>query len=150
MTSSGSPHGRGAALLRAVLTAVLLAAAIAALLVVVNNSGGSSSSPDVSADARAAASGGSGGFVPAQATIAARAPEIDIPRSFLGFSTEYGTLPTDAAHIALYERVVSLVRVPGDGRFVLPDRRRLLRPRVLGPHPPAAAALGVAPSTLAG
>ena len=48
------------------------------------------------------------------------------------------TLPTDAAHIALYNRVVQLVRVPDDGRFVLriggnssdhafwdPDRRPL-------------------------
>jgi hypothetical protein len=42
-----------------------------------------------------------------------------IPRSFLGLSTEYWTLPVDERHVALYGRVISLLHVPGDGPFVL-------------------------------
>lgn len=42
-----------------------------------------------------------------------------VPRSFLGLSTEYWTLPVVERHIALYRRVVSLLRVSGDGPFVL-------------------------------
>ncbi len=52
-------------------------------------------------------------------TIGAQEPLTSIPRSFLGFSTEYWTLPVDERHIMLYRRVISLVHVPGDGRFVL-------------------------------
>ena len=120
MTNGGvPPHLHRRALLRALLMAALLAAAIAGLVVV---SGGGTPSPGAhraSADPGDAPAGGAGPFVPAEATIAAREPEVDIPPSFLGFSTEYLTLPTDAAHIALYRRVVALVRVPHDGRFML-------------------------------
>jgi hypothetical protein len=52
-------------------------------------------------------------------TIARDAPSIPVPASFLGFSTEYGGLPVDARHLGLFARLVSLVRVPGDPRFVL-------------------------------
>ncbi len=55
----------------------------------------------------------------ADVTIRAQAPLMPIPRSFLGLSTEYWTLPVDERHIALYTRVMSLLHVPGDGRFVL-------------------------------
>ena len=104
---------------RAAGTAVLVAAAIAAVLLVAGGAG-HRSTPAVNASTTAAALGrGAGGFARAEATIGAREPETDIPASFLGFSTEYWTLPTDAAHIALYRRVVQLVRVPHDGRFVL-------------------------------
>ena len=71
-------------------------------------------------------------------TISPRAPTTRIPRSFLGFSTEYWTLPVDERHTLLYERLLTLVHVPGDGPFVLriggdssdqavwdPDARRL-------------------------
>jgi hypothetical protein len=51
--------------------------------------------------------------------LAANAPTVAIPRSFLGFSTEYWTLPVDENHIALYRRVIALVHTRGDGRFVL-------------------------------
>ncbi len=42
-----------------------------------------------------------------------------IPRAFLGLSTEYATLPLVEQHTVLYERVLSELHVPGDGRFVL-------------------------------
>jgi hypothetical protein len=71
-------------------------------------------------------------------TISPRAPTTRIPRSFLGFSTEYWTLPVDERHTSIYERLLALVHVPGDGPFVLriggdssdqavwdPDARRL-------------------------
>ncbi|MFZ0040610.1 MAG: hypothetical protein WAK93_04830 [Solirubrobacteraceae bacterium] len=51
--------------------------------------------------------------------ISPQARLVPIPRSFLGFSTEYWTLPVDERHIVLYRRVIGLVHVPGDGRFVL-------------------------------
>ena len=55
----------------------------------------------------------------AELTIGSQERLTDIPRSFLGFSTEYWTLPVDERHIMLYRRVIGLVHVPGDGRFVL-------------------------------
>lgn len=51
--------------------------------------------------------------IPAKARLAV------IPRSFLGLSTEYWTLPVDERHLALYRRVLSLLRVPGDGPLIL-------------------------------
>jgi hypothetical protein len=44
---------------------------------------------------------------------------LKIPPSFLGLSTEYWTLPVDERHVALYERMLSLMHVPGDGPFIL-------------------------------
>jgi hypothetical protein len=55
----------------------------------------------------------------ALATIRAHEKLTPIPRSYLGLSTEYWTLPTDELHVALYKRLLALVHVPGDGRFVL-------------------------------
>jgi hypothetical protein len=52
-------------------------------------------------------------------TIARDARSMPLAASFLGFSTEYWGLPTDARHLGLFARLVSLVRVPGDPRFVL-------------------------------
>ncbi|MGP0052753.1 MAG: hypothetical protein ACLPZR_28495, partial [Solirubrobacteraceae bacterium] len=55
----------------------------------------------------------------AAVTIAARAPTAVVPRSYLGVSTEYWALPLYAPRIALLERVLSLLRVPGAGPLVL-------------------------------
>lgn len=55
----------------------------------------------------------------AELTIRSQERLTDIPRSFLGFSTEYWTLPFDERHILLYRRLIALVHVPGDGGFVL-------------------------------
>lgn len=42
-----------------------------------------------------------------------------LPRSFLGISTEYWTLPLYARHLAAVERALSLLRVGGDGPLLL-------------------------------
>jgi hypothetical protein len=57
--------------------------------------------------------------VSARLTIASHEKMTPIPRSYLGLSTEYWTLPTDELHVAIYKRVLALMHVPGDGRFVL-------------------------------
>ena len=59
---------------------------------------------------------------PARATItvAPGAPvSLAIPRSWLGLSTEYWTLPLFARQQAIFERVLRLLRVPGAGPLVL-------------------------------
>jgi hypothetical protein len=48
-----------------------------------------------------------------------RARMTPIPRSYLGLSTEYWTLPLWATHMPLLERVLSLIHVAGDGPLVL-------------------------------
>ena len=55
----------------------------------------------------------------AEATICSLQPARAIPPSFLGISTEYWTLPLWEPHAAVAARVLSLLRVPGDGRLVL-------------------------------
>ncbi|MBV8991585.1 MAG: hypothetical protein JO372_23735, partial [Solirubrobacterales bacterium] len=71
------------------------------------------------AAASAAVSRGTLAAGQAVVTVPARAPLTPIPRAFLGLSTEYATLPLVEQHTPLYERVLSLLHVPGDGRFVL-------------------------------
>jgi hypothetical protein len=44
---------------------------------------------------------------------------LPVPPSFLGFSTEYWTLPLWERHRALLERALALIHVPGDARQVL-------------------------------
>ncbi len=56
-----------------------------------------------------------------RATVAVAAGEAvsPVPRSYLGFSTEYWTLPLYARHLPLVERLLSMLRVRGDGPLVL-------------------------------
>jgi hypothetical protein len=56
---------------------------------------------------------------PARVTIDAHAPAAAVPRSFLGFSTEYWALPPWATQMPLLERVISLVHVAGGGPMIL-------------------------------
>ncbi len=102
------------------VAAVLLLSAIIAVLLTVDGAGrggvGSLGSP---ATAGAAVPGAAAGPGWAEVTIRAQERVTAIPRSFFGLSTEYWTLPVDERHTSLYERVLSLVHVPGDGRFVL-------------------------------
>ncbi len=58
---------------------------------------------------------------PAHATLTwnETTASIPVPPSFLGFSTEYWTLPLWQRHRALLERALALIHVPGDGRQVL-------------------------------
>lgn len=58
---------------------------------------------------------------PATATVTISSPlqTVSVPRSFLGLSTEYWSLPVYEGHMSLFERVLSLVHVPGDGPVIL-------------------------------
>ncbi len=57
--------------------------------------------------------------VSAEVSLSASAPPVRVPPSFLGFSTEYWTLPLWEPHRALLERALALIHVPGDDRQVL-------------------------------
>lgn len=60
--------------------------------------------------------------LPAPATItvvSGAAVSHPLPRSWLGVSTEYWTLPLFARHQVLLERVLAALRVPGDGPLVI-------------------------------
>jgi hypothetical protein len=57
--------------------------------------------------------------VRAELTIGAGAAASPIPRSFLGLSTEYWSLPLYERHMTLFEQAVSLLRVHGDGPQIL-------------------------------
>jgi hypothetical protein len=99
--------------------AAVLAAGLLAL--VLTACGGGAQSP-----AAAAAPGSELDDVPASGPPAFATVRVDalaasrrIPSSFFGLSTEYWTLPQDELHIALYRRVLSLLHVRGDGRFIL-------------------------------
>ncbi len=59
------------------------------------------------------------GLPRATVTVARDAAVRPIPRSYLGLSTEYWTLPLYGSRLSLFERVLSLLRVPGDGPVVL-------------------------------
>lgn len=55
----------------------------------------------------------------AEVIVPRRARTIPVPRAFLGLSTEYTTLVLAERHARLFERVLSFLHVPGDGRFVV-------------------------------
>ena len=52
-------------------------------------------------------------------TIAPTETALPVPRSYLGLSTEYWSLPLYANHLRVLERVVGLLHVHGDGPVVL-------------------------------
>ncbi len=52
-------------------------------------------------------------------TIDHRRTLTPIPRSFLGLSTEYWTLPFDERHVSLFRRVISLIHPAGSAPLVL-------------------------------
>ncbi len=58
-------------------------------------------------------------FARATVTIPSLTPQRRVPKSFLGLSTEYWTLPVYARHLGVAERVLSLLRVRGDGPALL-------------------------------
>ncbi len=55
----------------------------------------------------------------AEVTVTRAGGSIGVPRSYLGLSTEYWTLPIYERHIGMFERVISLLEVRGDGPPVL-------------------------------
>jgi hypothetical protein len=55
----------------------------------------------------------------ATVTISPNATALRVPRSYLGLSTEYWSLPLYADHLRVLERVIGLLHVRGDGPMVL-------------------------------
>ncbi len=59
------------------------------------------------------------GVLSAAVTLTPGTTATTVPRSFLGISTEYGTLPRYARWLPLLRRVLSLQHVPGNGPLLL-------------------------------
>lgn len=55
----------------------------------------------------------------ATVTVSVRAPSMPVPRSFFGISTEYWGINHFGRFMGDYKRIMSLLRVPGNGPFVL-------------------------------
>lgn len=55
----------------------------------------------------------------ATVTVSVRGPSMSVPPSFFGISTEYWGINHFGRFMGDYERVMSLLRVPGNGPFVL-------------------------------
>lgn len=64
-------------------------------------------------------SGRRGDLARGQLTVSPGAHTTAVPRSFLGVSTEYWGLPVFEQHLRLFERTLSLFRVPGSGPLIL-------------------------------
>ncbi len=52
-------------------------------------------------------------------TVASNASTVPVPSSFLGISTEYRTLPMFESNTPVFERVLALLHVAGDGPLIL-------------------------------
>ena len=52
-------------------------------------------------------------------TVSPTAEETSVPASYFGLSTEYWTLPVFERNMPVFERVLSLLHVPGNGPLVL-------------------------------
>src|SRR5947209_19875032 len=98
-----------------------IGAVIAAVVLVLVLSGGSHRTGGAVATASAgrAHTGGLARASPAAITVSSLRPLAAVPDSFLGFSTEYWTLPIDERYLSLYARALSLIHVIGDGPLVL-------------------------------
>ena len=114
--ASGRPPRRGPRL-RAVLAASVTACLISGLAAYadVDPPGAAGRSPS-SAGGPALTMGRP---VPAGLTVRGNAAMTPVPRSFLGLSTEYWSLPLWAARIGLLERAIAAVHPAGTGSLVL-------------------------------
>ncbi len=57
--------------------------------------------------------------VDAEVTIGSNPRLMAVPHSFLGIATPYWALPSDEHHLSLYRRVLAILHVRRDGRFVM-------------------------------
>jgi hypothetical protein len=97
----------------------LAVALVAALVYMATAYGDPSSSTGGGAGAGGPSTGTGGRSVRAEVTVAAHAPMIAVPQSFLGLSTEYWALPLWSSQMPLLERVLAMVKVRGGGPLVL-------------------------------
>jgi cytoskeletal protein RodZ len=102
-----------------VLIAVAGAIAVLVVIVVAATTRGGGRHPSATPSAASAPSSPVSSASEPEVTISSPASLTPIPRSFLGFSTEYWTLPVDEHHIGLYRRLLYSVHVPGDGPLIL-------------------------------
>jgi hypothetical protein len=81
----------------------------------------SSTTPSPEQASSATSSAKTGGRIDADAevTIGPKPRLLAIPHSFLGIATPYWALPPDEHHLSLYNRVLAILHVRGDGRFVM-------------------------------
>jgi hypothetical protein len=98
---------------------VVMAAVVLIVVLLATSGHDQSRSPVTTGPGQHSQSNPAGQPTSAEVTIRSNATLTGIPRSFLGLSTEYWTLPVDERHVRLYRRVLSLLHVPGDGPFVL-------------------------------
>lgn len=99
--------------------ALVLLVAVVVAIVLIATSGTTTNAPPAASLLVVPARDTRSSPAPAAVTIRAGAQISPIPRSFLGLSSEYWTLPKDERHIALYRRLLTYLHVPGDGPFVL-------------------------------
>ena len=129
-TDARARHGRRRtlALIAAAIVAVaLLVSGIALALPDHNGISRSAAGPQNRtefASARVTTPGGRTGAHPtglahAVLTISPNASTVSVPPSYFGLSTEYWTLPLFADNMPVFERVLSMLHVPGDGPLVL-------------------------------
>ncbi len=59
------------------------------------------------------------GLARAVLTISPNASAVSVPPSYFGLSTEYWTLPLFDSNMPVFERVLSMLHVPGDGPLVV-------------------------------
>jgi hypothetical protein len=76
-------------------------------------------SAQVPAHGRHARGAGSGATADAVLTISPTASTTPVPPSYFGLSTEYWALPIFERDMPVFERVISLLHVPGNGPLVL-------------------------------
>jgi hypothetical protein len=81
---------------------------------------GASSAPDRIAGAQARRHRRRGSLLPQATLVIGPTPStVPVPRSFFGISTEYWTLPLFERDTRVFERVLSLLHVAGDGPLIL-------------------------------
>lgn len=124
-------HRRVAPLLAAVAAAALAAASVAVLLAVFEQAGARSSpgAPNPLAPCASAAvtprvqpsqpGAQQTNAAQVQVAVCSGARIRSVPNSFLGISTEYWSLPLFERHGLLLARVLSLLRVPGEGPLIV-------------------------------
>ena len=116
---NGAAHGRRACPRRRRHPAALLAVCLAGVAILPAACGAGDAAPAGAGAGSARRSEARLPSAPAQVTITPDAALTPVPRSFLGFSTEYSALPLWADQMPLLERALSLVHVRGDGPFIL-------------------------------
>ena len=91
----------------------MLTVAVVALTVGACGAASSAGSRSSQASPRLTASGATAHTPAARVEVAYRNHPLVVPRSFLGISTEYWTIPTWAKHMSLLRRVFSLITQEG-------------------------------------